>query len=319
MKIFISVASYCDDNLGRTVAGAFKEAKYPKNLIFGVVEQEDDDQRWKIPPTIRKQVRYVGIDPRESRGACWARSLCMSMYGDEDWFFQIDAHTLFEKDWDERLIKAAEGCLKISPKPIVSSYPNAFERADGVITRHIFRGVPVHIIKGEVDPKSYKLQFVARKVKGNRPVRAVHLAGGCLFTLGKFVYEVPYDPYMYFNGEEQAIAVKAYTHGWDMFHVPDLPLYHLYTSSKGGKRQRHWDPEITKERAEHWSVMQKRAVTRLSELIDGKDMGVYGLGKERTMQDYIDFSGVDYFNKSVGGRALRQYWDNRNIDEGEIA
>jgi len=35
------------------------------------------------------------------------------------------------------------------------------------------------------------------------------------------------------------------------------------------------------------------------------DMGAYGLGSVRTVQDYIEFSGVDYFNKKASGRALK--------------
>jgi hypothetical protein len=34
-------------------------------------------------------------------------------------------------------------------------------------------------------------------------------------------------------------------------------------------------------------------------------MGAYGLGTARSVQDYIDFSGVDYFNKKASGRALK--------------
>lgn len=313
MTIFVSIASYCDSLLGATVNNAIKNAKYPSDLVFGIVEQREPEKRIKITPD-HKKVRYLGVNPHESRGACWARSICMSMYNDEDWFFQIDAHMVFNKDWDEWFIKAAERCAELSPKPIVSSYPSPYDRENGIITKHVFHGALVHVVQGEFEPTNSKLKFVAAQVNTDKIVEGVHIGAGCLFTQGKFVYEVPYDPFMYFNGEEQAMALRAYTHGWDIFHVPDMPIYHLYTKSKGGERARHWDAEVTKQRAEHWSTMQGRATKRLESLIRGEDMGAYGLGTVRTVQDYIDFSGVDYFNKKASGRALKHNVKEKHND-----
>ena len=50
------------------------------------------------------RLSMVNIDPLQARGPCWARSLAMSLYAGEDWFFQIDSHMDFDPHWDERLI-----------------------------------------------------------------------------------------------------------------------------------------------------------------------------------------------------------------------
>jgi hypothetical protein len=313
MSIYISIASYRDEMLKHTVLQALNKAKDPNGLSFGVVEQAYENERLKVSDALSKKIQYVGIDPRESRGACWARSLCMAMYNDEDWFFQIDAHSVFDQDWDEKLINAATECAKINPKCIVSSYPASFERKEGKIVRRMCREVLVHIVSSKAqqfEPKHSKLKFVATRVKRDTPIRGIHLAGGCLFTQGKFVYDVPYDPYMYFNGEEQAMALRAFTHGYDIFHVPHLPMHHLY-----GERPRHWDKDITQERVVHWGELQKRTTRRLEDLVNGKDMGVYGLGRVRTMQEYIEFSGIDYLNKKLSGRALRTAWEEEKKND----
>ena len=49
-------------------------------------------------------------------------------------------------------------------------------------------------------------------------------------------------------------------------------------------------------------------------MINGKDMGAYGLGRVRTMQEYTEFSGIDYFNKKLSGRALRTAWHGEKND-----
>jgi hypothetical protein len=90
-------------------------------------------------------------------------------------------------------------------------------------------------------------------------------------------------------------------------------MHHLY-----GERPRHWDKEITHERVVHWGELQKRTTRRLEDLIHGKDMGVYGLGRVRTMQEYIEFSGVDYLNKKLSGRALRSTWRKEKKDDTTI-
>ncbi len=39
MSIFISIASYCDPLLGFTMERAWKQARWPEQLRFGIVEQ----------------------------------------------------------------------------------------------------------------------------------------------------------------------------------------------------------------------------------------------------------------------------------------
>jgi hypothetical protein len=46
------------------------------------------------------------------------------------------------------------------------------------------------------------------------------------FTLGQFTKEVSHDPEFYFHGEEISIAVRAFTHGYDLFHPHKLVIWH---------------------------------------------------------------------------------------------
>ena len=69
-------------------------------------------------------------------------------------------------------------------------------------------------------------------------MRARFLAAGFLFTIGSFVEEVPYDPELYFFGEEIAMTLRAYTHGYDLFHPHQVLVWHDYVRSYA---TRHWD------------------------------------------------------------------------------
>ena len=53
--------------------------------------------------------------------------------------------------------------------------------------------------------------------------------------------EVPYDPELYFHGEEITLAIRAFTHGYTLFHPPEHVLWHEYTRYY---RQKHWDDHV---------------------------------------------------------------------------
>lgn len=311
--IFVSLASYCDSLLTQTIENALENARYPDQITFGVVEQSQVSYADKVSDAAKKQVRLLSIDPKQSRGACWARSLVMNMYGDEDWFFQIDAHTIFDSHWDACLLGAWADCARQSKKPYISGYPHPFEIKDGVISKQIC--TPNIIGNVVVKDKTFEatlldLPFHPQFIDETKPVMGYHLAAGCIFAPGNFVYEVPYDPFIYFHGEEPLLALRAYTHGWDLFHVPKLPVYHYYDTGPNIeiKRARHWAEEEDAERPVRWWDLNTRASQRMADIVNGKDLGVYGLGRVRTIEDYAQFSGVDYKNRVVHPKAYVGPW-----------
>lgn len=306
-KIFISIASFCDARLADTITDALDKADDPSRLVFGVVEQWDRERRLTIPPEWGSNIRYIGIDTQESRGACWARSLCMSLYGGEEFFFQIDSHMLFDKGWDNLMIKSLMEYRRHSRKVIISSYPLAFEVNDGVVTAPPLTDLNiVHVVAPNTTfvPETYNLTFHGVATPNLPPTKAIALGAGCLFTTGNFVNEIPYDPYLYFQGEEQALMLRAYTHGWDVYHMPFLPIRHLYNTDQDAcYRPRHWAKSVDEGRRERWWEIDARAKKRFTQLIQGEDLGVFSLGSERSIEDFIAFSGVDYRTKSIRPKA----------------
>lgn len=310
---FVSIASYCDSLLKPTIEDALDNARYPDNLRFGVVEQSKISYVEQLTEKARKQVRLLTVNPAESRGACWARALAMAMYGDEDWFFQIDAHTIFDKHWDACLVSSWFDCSKQSAKPYISGYPHSYEIRSGEVVKCPYtENIVVNVVsdKAEFPPSIVDVPFVPAFVDQTEPVKGFHLAGGCTFAPGKFVYEVPYDPAMYFHGEESLMALRAYTHGWDVFHVPKIPVYHYYDTGPEIEvaRTRHWAEEEDGERNIRWWELNSRAEQRMTRIINGENFGVYGLGNVRTLEEYAEFSGIDYKNRVIHPKAYVGPW-----------
>ncbi len=318
MSIFLAIPSYCDPVLTFTLSSAYEKAKYPDQLHFAVVDQSPSGATYPVPICIpASQVSYLKIEASQARGCCWARGVAMSLYRDEDWYFQLDSHMLFEQDWDATLVQKMQACLKFSDRAVVSSYPAPFRFIDGVATVETsVNPVLAAVVKpGETfHPKHPFFRFKSKQIMGVGAVQGYHIAGGCLFAPGEFVRWIPNDPFLYFSEEEQNIALRLYTRGWDIYHVAGLPLYHLYNvePEKTGTARRplHWDVVADAAEKPKWWAQDRRAKKRLSTLVwgDSRKLGIYGLGTKRSLAEYAQMCGVDYAARTLSPKAFEGPW-----------
>lgn len=321
MTIFISIASYCDPMLRFTIDRAIDMAKNPHLLHFGVVDQHFSSEATSainahdVKPA---KLSRIWVNPLQSRGASWARMNAMSLYDGEDWFFQIDSHMDFKRNWDQKLIDWALHLQKDNKNIVISSYPAGFtldEAGKSVHDAVPLDGVHAHVVaeKFTVGVLDAYIRFEAHVIKSSKALNGFHLGAGCLFAPGSFVEKFPYDPHYYFHGEEQALAARLYTHGWDIYHIPNLPIFHMYTDTpKPGNphRKMHWDPSISSGRSFSWQKLQATAMRRLYDLlVGGVDLGAYGLGKQRSLSDYAKFCGIHYPSRTLTADSMRGRWD----------
>ncbi len=305
MKIFISIASYQDLLLPITINSAYTNAKFKENLRFGIVDQCNvrlDFSKAKI----KDQITYLHIEPKNARGPCWARSLAQTLMNDEEYFLQVDSHTTFEKDWDEYLIKYIKTIKKDHKKPVISAYPRGFEIVD--FNKKIFRKLQeddhsTHVMILDKE-KSFKDGYFSMQKGLPSSSKSIYkgflLSAGFLFAESEMVEQVPYDPNLYFEGEETTMALRLFTNGFDIFHIPRIPLFHCYVDySNEAKRPMHWNEEENKDRTVKWQELQSRSKERISKIITGDMKGSFGLGLDRSLDDYKELSGIDIKNRKV--------------------
>lgn len=301
MSIFIAIASYCDDLLIQTICNAHEQAAAaPQALTFGVVEQNHPDARAAIDAlSFRRQINYLRIDPIDARGLGWARALAYSLYSDEDYLLQIDSHMVFDAGWDRSLIDQLQALLKVSAKPVLTTYPPSFVMEDGKPLRkpweegsiYPFRPAP----QARISLERPAFTQLAMEEEGREPIKTWHMAGGFFFTLGQFAEEVPPDPYLYFSGEEHSLAIRAFTRGWDLFTPKYAPVYHLYREPSERTHTLHWNSSIDDQRPQSWLDLDELSFARLRRLFFGSGLpGAYGLGQERSLEDFRVLSGIDY-------------------------
>ena len=300
MKLFINIASYRDELLGRTINDAYDNAKYKDSLVFGIIDQNYKDKAIN-PKEYRfsNQIRYIRVDPQYTLGCCWARSNAQMLWDGEEYYMQIDAHTIFDENWDETIINNFNELKQYHNRPIITGYPRGFivtdqgefiknkcDQTHALVAREFY----------EDQPESLYLRFQA-VIPGDGIVHGFLMAAGFQFTHGQIVEEVPYDPFFFFEGEEQAYTLRCWTHGYNFFHTPNDPIYHLYGTSH---RVLSWaDEEADRERIISWCHYNPRARNRLTYLMKGDLDGSYGLGRERTLEQYTRWTGINFANKTL--------------------
>ena len=309
MSIFISIASYQDPLLVSTIFSAYENAKNKNDLIFGICDQSDNSINVN-EITFSDQIHYDHVDPLFSRGPCWARHRAQSFFNEEDFFLQVDSHTQFAPKWDSIFIKqlkkisANQEIDEYFKKPIITSYPRSFKVLD--FEKGLFElntgDKHTQVITYRKDSLFLKGSFsrqIGIPTKHTEITHAILLAAGCIFTKGAFIKEIPYDPNYYFYGEELSLAMRAFTNGYSFFHIPDVPLFHLYTDTSDIPRKLHWDPEDDQKRAIKWTELDKKSLNRLDDLFADKVEEPLCLGKERSLEDYALISGIDLKNNLV--------------------
>ena len=317
--IFIQIASYRDPQLLPTIKSILENAKYPKNLRFGICRQYHPEDGFDSLDEYKDDNRFRFIDVlySESKGVCWARNQVQQLYKNEKYTLQIDSHMRFEKNWDDVLIKMLKGLQKDGyNKPLLTGYVSSFDPdndPEGRVTepwRMVFdRFIPEGAVffLPEVIPDWKKLKS---------PVPARFYSAHFCFTLGEFSKEVQHDPEFYFHGEEISIAVRAYTHGYDLFHPHKVVVWHEYTRKN---RTKQWDDDkdwVNKNNRAH--LKNRKLFSIDDEVFNPDDFGIYGFGTERSLKDYESYAGIRFSVRGVQQFTLdKKYPPNPNYYETE--
>lgn len=140
-------------------------------------------------------------------------------------------------------------------------------------------------------------------------IKARTISGHFYFTTSQFVKEVPYDPDIYFGGycEETTMSVRAWTSGYDFFSPYRQYIWHEYTREG---RPKHWEDHSTESQTQKTSgerdAFARKKTRQIFEQEDnGIDLGIYGLGKVRTLHEYEEFGGFDFKNCKIQDYTLQ--------------
>jgi len=257
-SIFLSVATYRDENCFNTIYHAYEKAKNPEKLFIGLVQQNchkdcksgvlanlsmvlvppDDDCYQQFcdtdlgkPICDRGQIRVLNIDEPESLGPYAARYFASKMWYGEQWFMQTDAHMTFATHWDATSIEMLQ--MAPSKKPILSHYPPSHTYdLDGHKDRPGARLCGPIFATSDLESQIIRLEggggYDAQKLE--YPAFAPFTAAGYFVAHSDFLRQVPFDPFLpwIFMGEEIIMSSRLWTAGYDIFSPTEAVVGHIY-------------------------------------------------------------------------------------------
>lgn len=324
MSLHVSVVCCQQSLLWQTVLDAYAKAVWPDRLHFGVVLRGDVAVLEGLSSALSpSQIERIAVPASDWRGRCWARSVAMSLVGDQDWFCQVDAGTLFVQNWDAILIDQANVLLGVGSSCVLTAEPPMCTvDPDGALCSvGSWQTLRAHVVApgqhfSSDDPT---LRFSTRTLDGFAAVEGFHIAAGALFSSAEFVQHFPWDPYLCASTEESSMALRLFTSGWTIYHPREMPLHRLVPSQTSGCETGEWPKPLGEIQTEfeddfvRSAAITVRARRRMNELVSGDSsaLGVYGLGRERSLQDYAGECGIDYVNRQVLPKAYVGPWVSR--------
>ncbi|MFI8718742.1 GlcNAc-transferase family protein [Stenotrophomonas sp. NPDC077464] len=326
-RVFVQIPSYRDPQLIPTLIDLIENASAPGAIRVVVCWQHGPDEdlaaftacgfRLGSTDAIHGHlvhslelrgvaVELIDIAFENAEGAGWARSVAQQRYQGEAYNLQIDAHHRFVKAWDREMIGMLESLMSISTKPLLTGHPPAFwpetypaGRQEQPTIMYVANFSALGIVR-------FMAKLVAPASLRSRPWRARFMSGGFVFSPGSFIREVAQDPSHYFATEEVIMTVRAYTHGYDMFHADRVLLWHYYGNRSPKVWEDHADdqassppPARTVDERVLGSARRARSLLGLDSDSDGRHDTSFGLGTVRTLQEYERYAGVSFSLRGV--------------------
>lgn len=310
--IFIQIASYRDPELLPTIRDCISRAAFPERLTFGIAWQHSQEDEWDTLDEFKhlKNFRILDINSKDAKGVCWARHEIQKLYAGEKYCLQLDSHHRFDKHWDITLVRMLQELQKNGyEKPLLTAYVTSYDPDTE-------RNLSETNIWKQRSKEPWKLNFDRFAPDGvvhispsgisdyktrTQPIPARFLSAHFIFTLGQFCTEVPYDPEYYFHGEEISLAVRAFTHGYDLFHPHKTVIWHEYTRND---KVKHWADNDT------WLPTDIRAKQKNKKLLgvdmDPEPIDIYGLGIIRSLKEYERYAGLEFKTRKIHEHTLQE-------------
>jgi len=278
-KILISVVSYREIELEHTVRSFYEDAKYKDRILFSVVSQDYEHPDLSFIPTLN--LKYLKVDPKETYGLTWARSIAIAMFSDYDYFLQIDAHMFSVKNWDVDIIEVYKKAKEKFNSPVVlSAYPAMYKRysngdrkkgpvlsmSHAVLNGAYFRNWPEHKEAEDLTEHHY-------------------IQGACVFSKKEFLLEVPQDPELDFFCDEVCLSIRAFYHRYPIVFFNNPVFFHFYSQDRVAIQSniKPWNDG-------HPKLNRLNDTSRGNKFIRGELQGFYGVPK-KTINEFCKLTG----------------------------
>lgn len=252
-------------------------------------------------------VRQISVFDIAASGPVAARALMRKILGDEEFCLQIDAHSELTSSWDK--IALDEWHSIGNDFAVLSTLPASFNdqfsyesRKDGIYYGRVPRICTIDYNPASVPYFPFKPEdAIAENLE--KPLLSLGWNAGFSFHKCHLEEAVPYDSYLKFafDVEEFNRLARMWTRGYDVYTPTRNIVYHRYGDHPdgiNGKQEWGSHPQSNDLRLasiKRMMVLLSMGVHADRENFDSSraNMGIYGLGKRRTMNQFEKFIGMN--------------------------
>jgi hypothetical protein len=302
--IFVGIAAMNEVDTFQTISNALLMASRPELLSFGVWSQTTHGEVFSFDDP---RVRIVNVDYPISLGLGVARACVAALYNNEEYYYQIDAHMLFQKDWDRILVSSHRKLEEKFDKPIISYFGQMWRRAeDGSIegydqnsgiqgspmaysTEHRSFGLPINI--------GHPSGGAAWLTTDDFYLEHHNIQGGYIFARSEFLLDVGHDPQLMFFGEELLLAMRAWTRGYRIFALRDPIQWH---KDRWSSNKHEFERDVVENtqrppstpQGALWDSRQAQSMRRVQSIFKGDILGHWGAPSKEALNEYLTVSGL---------------------------
>lgn len=291
-KIYVSIASYRDTELTDTVYNLLKQAKNPERIFLYIFSQDDSHPKLNniLDLFNVKDFIYNKVHFSEARGVGYARHITQKNLSlNFKYYLQIDSHTRFIKNWDEELITDYEKTKTFWKCNIIfSSYPLPYTyNKNG--NEQLSNSDNANVAElQEVDNQAlYKINY-EEQVVDEYGVWHGHFCAGFAFGLSEYFLKVPYDPLLYFEGEEHLMSIRFFYNDIKIIAPYKSYCYHHYYGID--TRIKHWETDS------NWGKYNTISLQRIKDFFEFKKLGIYGIDNSKKYEEWKNI----FLKKNIG-------------------
>lgn len=241
------------------------------------------------------RVRVFRMDSSEAAGPVYARAQQRRLLqgGDnmEDFCLQLDAHAVFTRAWDSKLLKQFADTN--NEYAVLTTYPTdaGTLRSNGEFPNTNNHWEMPHLCTARTLGNGVVRNDQASAAANlERPLLGKLWAAGLSFSRCHAERDVPADPHLkqIFDGEEFSRGARLWTNGYDFYTLSRPVVGVYYGDEKGGRGSWHDDGEELSKSDERLSQLLCRGNHPAPDVLKGFD-----LGHRRRFEDYVALTGVD--------------------------
>lgn len=337
--IFVAMYAYKDGRVAETIVDLFHKAVCPRRIVVGIyqhigrgdthcMERYQSMAKYYGHPVYSDNVRVLTGVAHDAKGRSWPLAMIFrALYQGEKYSLILDTNARLCHDWDEKMIAHYFKSVEVNggnPHVALTQTPPTRTALSIVSGIH---GPPTFTRMNQWKDQHLPLpvfEMVTCKNTPLRPMATFYADLSFLFAPSSMFHQVSFDPRLYFVDKQDLdwlLMIRYWTHGWSMFTPPELICVKMPTATGSRSGSDIADrPPALKQHLREFSYHAIYAMIGVEKWPETSGV-CKAFGTARSVQSYMDVTGINFLKRTVTDAALLGLWHAewlKNLADEEI-